>query len=245
MRELIAIYRTGDGREARIFRSTQKVRIEIYSIKPFVKLSYYDKQCFYVTEFLRLEGEKRMLGYVGITSFYKVPFEKKNGKLVLFPINKQMRIIWTNQNYDAWKEALIDDGEDEDDLTYERYDDDCSLFLDDERTNLNVDVDGYIVAFADLGLWNGRRTGAKLVGDNVRDILSSNDDYVTWFCDVYNVRCNSVHHDGQNHILYRVAKNKEHAKYLVNKIAYNDMTEEQFRKATKSLRPYIASIYGW
>ena len=117
--------------------------------------------------------------------------------------------------------------------------------MEDERTNLDVEVDGYIVAFANLGLWNGRVNGAKLVGYNVKDILYSNDDYVTWFCDHYNVRCDTIHHDGRNHILYRVASSKEQAERLVNKIAYEDMSEEEFRKATKSLRPYVAKVYGW
>jgi hypothetical protein len=46
-------------------------------------------------------------------------------------------------------------------------------------------------------------------------------------------------------MLYRVAKSKEDAERLVNAIAYGGMTEEQFRKATRSLRPYVANVYGW
>jgi hypothetical protein len=42
-----------------------------------------------------------------------------------------------------------------------------------------------------------------------------------------------------------VAESKEQAERLVNKIAYNGMTEEEFRRATKSLRPYVAEVYGW
>jgi hypothetical protein len=115
----------------------------------------------------------------------------------------------------------------------------------DERINLHKDVDGYIVAFAELGLWNGNTNGAKIVGTTVSDILYSDCDYVTWYCDPYNVRCSAAHHDGRNYILYRVADSKEQAERLVNKIAYEGMTEEQFRRATKSLRPYVAKVYGW
>lgn len=41
-------------------------------------------------------------------------------------------------------------------------------YLSDERMNLDKVVDGIIIAFADLGLWNGRRQGFKILGSNVR-----------------------------------------------------------------------------
>lgn len=163
-------------------------------------------------------------------------------------MNKKERIIWSNNNYDEWLKCMIDDmeeGESEEDFGYDRYYEDCSLFLDDERANLDIEVNGYIVAFASLGLWNGRANGAKLIGVKVKSILNSDCDYVTWYCDRYNVRCDATHHDGTNHILYRVAKSKEDAERLQNLIAYHDMTEEEFRKRTRSLRPYVANVYGW
>ena len=48
-----------------------------------------------------------------------------------------------------------------------------------------------------------------------------------------------------NYALYRVARSKHHAEHLANLIAYHGMTEESFRRATKSLRPYVAEVYGW
>jgi hypothetical protein len=141
--------------------------------------------------------------------------------------------------------ADMEEGESEEDFDYDRYHEDCSLFLDNERCNLDVEVDGYIVCFASLGLWNGRVNGAKLIGTNVKDILYSGCDLITWYCDVHNVRCDASHHDGTNHYLYRVADTKEKAERLINKIAFDDMSEEEFRRATKSLRPYVAKVYGW
>jgi len=167
-------------------------------------------------------------------------------------IDYNHRVIWTNNNYDEWERCMkIDypDGVDEDgeeiDLSYERYYEDCDNFLYDERANLDVPVDGVIVCFADLGLWDGHHQGAKTVGSNVSYILRSSDDYLDWYCDRYNVRCTGTHHDGTNTYLYRVAKDEEQANRLVQAIAYEDMTEEEFRKATKSLRPYVAKVYGW
>jgi len=160
-------------------------------------------------------------------------------------INKMRRVIWTNDDYDEWKDAMIEDGEAEETLTYDLYYADCDISMDDERCNLDVEVDGYIIAFASLGLWHGSVQASKIIGSNVKDILSSNCDYCTWFCDPFNVRFEGFHHDGRNSILYRVAKSREQAERLMNKIAFGGMSEEQFRKATKSLRPYVANVYGW
>ena len=249
MRQLIAIYRQRQ-REIRIFKSKKKVRAEVYQIKPFQYQNvFYNRVCSDVETFLKLEGEARMLKAldIDVNTCYRVPFERRNGKIVLFPVNKQRRIIWTNEDYDEWKKSLIDDGEDEDELTYERYYEDCEVFLDDERSNLNKEVDGYIMAFCDLGFWNGRRNGAKLVGTNVKDILNTSYgcDYTTFYCDPHNVKFDGSHHDGSHYLFFRVAKDKDAAERLANKIAYHDMTEEEFRKATRSLRPYVAKVYGW
>jgi len=162
------------------------------------------------------------------------------------------RIIWDNLDveYDDWKEDFKDwcedNGFDEDEMDLYEWVDEClSNDLDDERCNLDEDVDGVIVAFANLGLWDGRHQGSRIEGKNVKDILHSNCDYTKWYCDRYNVRCTAAHHDGRNCYLYRVAKDEETAQRLVEKIAYEGMTEQQFMKATKSLRPYVARVYGF
>ena len=158
-------------------------------------------------------------------------------------MSKLERIIWTNNDYNEWKESMLDEGETE--VSYERYCDDCELLLDDERCNLNVNVDGYIMVFASIGTWCGIQRGIKIVGNNVRDILCSECDYVTWYCDRYNVRCNAIHHDGTNHYLYRVVESKEKAEWLITRMRINWLDEKQFMRATKSLRPYVAKVYGW
>lgn len=162
------------------------------------------------------------------------------------------RLIWTNNDYDEWEACMREDypdGTDEDgeevDFSIERYYENCSQYLYDERDNLDEEVDGYIVVFARLGLWDGTHIGSGIVGTNVKDILHSNCDYLDWYCDRYNVRCTAIHHDGTNSYLYRVAKSREQAENLADSIKYDEMTEEQFMRATKSLRPYVAKVYGW
>ena len=153
------------------------------------------------------------------------------------------RIIWSNNDYAEWCKAMADEITEEE-ITPEYYAFCRETDLDDERCNLNVEVDGCIIAFADLGLWNGRRESAGIIGTNVKDILYSNCDYITWYCDAYNVRCDAIHHDGTNHYLYRVAESREKAERILEEFG-RGMTEEKFRRMTKSLRPYVAKVYGW
>lgn len=242
MRKLIAIFRkcSPDTSELRIYECKHKLVGELRNFRNGEIISFAD-----FLEADRDNTEYRVREYFGFyNGYYVVPFERKNGKIVLYPINKQKRVIWSNNDYDEWCEAM--QGEiTEDEINPETYYGECEINLSDERANLKTDVDGYIVAFANLGMWNGRVNGAKLIGENVSDILYSDCDYCTWFCDPYNVKLEAIHHDGTNHILYRVAESKAQAERLVHKIAYEGMTEEQFRRATKSLRPYVAKVYGW
>jgi len=243
MRKLLSIYRNGNE-ELRFYQCPRKLSAIITSLDGKRFINSYDSIRKDVETFIKLEGERRIMNFLGFKNYYKVPFERKNGKIVLFPINKQKRVIWSNNDYDEWAEAMADEITDEE-ITPEYYAFCRETDLDDERANLNVDVDGYIVAFASLGLWNGNFNGGKVIGTNVSEILSSEDDYITWYCDPYNVKCDTIHHDGKNHILYRVVDSKDKAELLVNKIAYEEMSEEQFRRATKSLRPYVAKVYGF
>ena len=229
---------SGD-RTLKVWESKDKLRGEVYDKDGNLTMS---------ADFFFKDGdmdEFRVREYFGFTNYYRVPFERKNGKIILYPINKMRRVIWSNNDFDEWHDAMLDEGYPEEEISPEEY---CywrNDELDDERANLNLEVDGYIVAFARLGLWYGKVNGAKLVGTNVSQILSTSDDYATWYCDVHNVKCDTIHHDGRNHILYRVADTKEKAERLVNRIADGGMSEEQFRRATKSLRPYVAKVYGW
>ena len=126
-------------------------------------------------------------------------------------------------------------------------------WFDAEKCNLDKPAegpgkfsDGVIVAFASLGLWDGRRNGAKVVGCNVNAILTTGyGDFRKVYADRYNVRSIVTDHDGTDYILFRIARDMEHAERLVERIAYDGMTEKQFRKATRSVRPIVARVYGW
>ena len=80
-------------------------------------------------------------------------------------------------------------------------------YFDDELINLNRELGRHILVIADLGLWNGRRSGYKEIGTNLRDCLYTNDDDMRLYVDnLGDLRADGYHHDGTNHYLYRVYK---------------------------------------
>ena len=94
-------------------------------------------------------------------------------------------------------------------------------------------------------LWRGRRQGYKILGSNLADILRSSCDDNEWYGDGYNIRARLTHHDGTNYVLYRVAKSREDAERIADKIYNLEIDEKGFRKLTRSLYPYVADVYGW
>ena len=131
------------------------------------------------------------------------------------------------------------------DLAYEMNNE----YLEDERCNLNIDVHSPIIAIADLGLWNGRRTGYKMIrSTNIKDCLSTDCDYAEWYCDAHNFRATMTHHDGTNNILYRMRKEgitEMQWDGFLYKIYTGKVKRSDITRYTKSLLPFIAEVYGW
>lgn len=174
-------------------------------------------------------------------------------------INKMRRIICsTFQPYDEWKEMMEKDnygeemaemngGSPEDYLSYEAYQDSISNWFADERANLSyAKCDGIIIAFADLGLWDGRHVGvSKRTYGNIKDILRSNADDVEFYCDPWNVKCEERHHDGRNYLTFRSVNSYAAHERLLRAAEDGTLTYEAFLRATKSIRKPVAKVYGW
>lgn len=167
------------------------------------------------------------------------------------------RIIWSNMDLDIedWRDDYreyleyngFDERHDNDDDLYNWMTETNDRYLYDERYNLNKEVDGRILIIADLGLWNGRKPGYKIIESrNIKNILSSQCDYVEWYGDGYNIRCTASHHDGTNHYLYRVIREDRNIDNLLDAI-YNGekITSSKLNYYTKSLYKDVASVYGW
>lgn len=119
----------------------------------------------------------------------------------------ERHIIWSNLSLDVddWREAykefleaneLDADPNDENGL-YEYMVETNDEYLTDERLNLNVRLSQPIIVIGDLGLWNGRRSGYKMIDSgNIKDCLFSDTDYTEWYVDMFGIipRTPSLYH---------------------------------------------------
>lgn len=167
------------------------------------------------------------------------------------------RIIWGNINLDIedwrddYKEYLAYNGFDErhynDEDLYKWATELNDEYLDDERMNLDKQIDGRILVIADLGLWNGRKPAYKILNSkNIKHILQYTYDYAEFYGDGYNIRGTEIHHDGTNYYLYRVIREERNINNLLDAI-YNgeEITSSKLNYYTKSLYKPVANVYGW
>ena len=174
-------------------------------------------------------------------------------------MSMQMNVIWSNE-YDVIENLEKEIRENPDDFVagYTKDDDfwaiACQLnddYLDDERANLNIDVGEEIIIIADLGLWDGRHQGYKLLHKtNIADCLTGTcGDYVTWFVDDRgDLMCRDIHHDGTNLYTYRAWKpGISHAQrsYFMQKVAIGKATRKDITRYTQRIGDRIANVYGW
>ena len=161
-------------------------------------------------------------------------------------------LIWTDyyQNFEDWEADLREEyPECSEDELYQKMQELNAQYLDDERLNLSIELDEDILVIADLGLWNGKHQGYKEIGSNIKNCLSSDCDYNTWYVDGYlNLRCEAIHHDGRNHYLYRewkpgtTAVQKEVLKW---KLYTGKATTKDISRYTRKLGDRVAAVYGW
>ena len=170
-------------------------------------------------------------------------------------MTEQKHLIWSDYDldYEDWRAELESEypelSEDERmKLMYEINND----YLDDERVNLNIQLDQPILIIADLGLWTGRHSGYKeIASGNIRDCLSSDRgiEYSTWFVDkLGDLRCDAIHHDGTNHLLYRTYKSgvrESQIDLLKDKIYRGTATRADITRITRRLGDEIGRVYGW
>lgn len=165
-------------------------------------------------------------------------------------------IIWSDRNLDLddWRDDLIEQmpelAEASESTLHGLMVAQNADHLNDERMNLDIIIDQPILIIADLGLWDGRHPGYKLITSrNIRDCLYSNCDYNEWYLDQFgNFRCDAVHHDGTNHYLYRAVKpniSDAQLRSFLRKIFNGTHTRRDITRYTRSLGPEIRKVYGW
>lgn len=121
------------------------------------------------------------------------------------------------------------------------------FWLDDERENLNIQLENPILVIADLGLWNGRKQGYKIIeSGNIKDILYDECDYVKWYSDGHNIKAIASHHDGTNYYEYREIRDMDNIRNLLELIyCGKKISRSKLNYYTKSIHPHVAEIYGW
>ena len=167
-------------------------------------------------------------------------------------------IIWSNMKLetDDWRDAYaqyleineLEDSEENGLYEYMIVANDENLY--DERVNLNIQLAQPIIVIGDIGRWNGRVMGYKMIDSgNIKDCLYSDTDMTEWYVDKYgDFRADAVHHDGTNHYLYRVFKDNaspEQIKRLQEKIYFGKATRADITRVTRRLGDEIAAVYGF
>lgn len=166
---------------------------------------------------------------------------------------KEHKIIWSDTDlyYDSWKDYLKAEYPDMNDselneLMYEINQNNLS----DQRINLDILLNRPIIVIADLGFWNGRKSGYKVIeSGNISDCLYSDCDYNKWYVDKYgDLRCTAVHHDGTNYYLYRSFKDSASERQinrLKDLIYEGKVCRKDILRVTDRLGDRIGRVYGW
>ncbi len=170
-------------------------------------------------------------------------------------MTEQKHLIWSDftLDYEDWREFLESEYPEltEDERTMLMYEMNNG-YLDDERVNLNIQLDQPILIIADLGLWTGRRMGYKeIASGNIQDCLYSDrdTDFSTWYVDrLGDLRCDAIHHDGTNRLLYRAYKpgvSESQIDLLKEKLYNGTATRADITRITRRLGDEIGKVYGW
>jgi len=157
------------------------------------------------------------------------------------------KIIWTNdvclEDYEDYfrEEGIVDEEKKIKEMYLSN-----ELDFEAEMMNLNIKLPGKILVIACLGLWNGRRSGYKIMGNNLNEILTASigDLYEVYF-DGHNIKAKDTHHDGTNYYEFRLIRNDRNIDILLEKIYNDDFSRQDINNYTRSLAPYIREVYGW
>lgn len=165
----------------------------------------------------------------------------------------EKRMIWQDIDLDL-KDWIVDLREeypdlDRDGLTQKMYEINAD-YLDDERANLNIQCGGDIIVFGDIGRWNGRAEGYKIIeSGKISDCLYTDCDMAEWYVDRDGeFRSRQIHHDGTNYLYYRKFKDglsSDDREDFLFQFYEGKVTQEDIDRVTDKLGTVIASVYGW
>lgn len=131
---------------------------------------------------------------------------------------------------------------------YEECDFNNQVWLDDTETDLRHCDRRELVAIANLGRWNGRYSGYKILKSLSDALYTSCDDEELYIDANGDLRKSESHHDGNNSILYRYWKegltDKQKDNFL-NKIYNGECSQKDITRYTRKAGTEIAERFGW
>ncbi len=121
----------------------------------------------------------------------------------------------------------------------------------DIRYIVDEDLGAPILAVADMGLWNGRKSGYKLIkSGNLADcfVEIGSADSASWYIDERGELCaDFAHHDGVNHIRYRAIRpgmKEKTVRDLCAKIASQEEFERSLSRVTYRIGDRVGAKLG-
>ena len=165
-------------------------------------------------------------------------------------------LFLTKEEEQAYKEEIanyMNDfiGKDEEPWTVndnevqERLYQDIWEMYDVTKIDLDKQLPNNIIALGTVGLWSGKVSGGKVLGNNLNEILyTDNCDELKIVYDRYNVHGVLANHDGQHEMIYRMVKVGIDANSLLRRHIKKPLTNKELSRYTVSLVPAIKEIYG-
>lgn len=151
------------------------------------------------------------------------------------------------------KEEYLDEENTEitDEQAYDRALEDIQYSFDDleyEFENIAKKINNKVIAIADLGLWDGKHMGYKIM--EFSDILSVFNEFNDFeiFIEDNDLKAIGYHHDGTNYYTFRLIKDNITDSQLANFeclfLNGEKITKHQISYYTKSLANIIADYFG-
>lgn len=121
-----------------------------------------------------------------------------------------------------------------------------------EQGKLNVELDGWygcMIVIADLGLWDGRHKGYRMMGGRTLNMafnaFQGNSYKLVYDSDTDDVKGVDNHHDGTNYYTFREVRKGRDISELQDLIYSERATQDDIDKYTKPLGKYVRRVYGW
>ena len=124
---------------------------------------------------------------------------------------------------------------------------DYDFYFDDEVDTLNKELSNQILVIAELHLWDGIRSGFKIINSrNLNAIMYvGQGERKKVYVKGRDIIMEDSHHDGTNIYTFRLIKDMDKIHNLTDKIYNNNFSSKDISRYTTSMGNLVRAIYGW